>query len=134
MYYYLLILDEQGTFVTTVSEGDRRKLYSVNQDEKYLFHVIDNCVDVLHQEFNSFPKEYILETLIGNSMNLQQTYQYLKNPTQGIINIFMLGHLFTEPENQIIKSMKDSAEYNQLISKLGKDKVRDRIDFLSGQI
>lgn len=59
-------------------------------------------------------------------MNIYYTYLYLKNPFDS------KNTYFTEADDQIIKNMKGSEDYNLLVRHRGEDKVLEREDFLLG--
>lgn len=52
----------------------------VTEEDKQNFAKIDIVVNTLQQKFSNFTREYIIDALKANSLNLKNTYFYLKNP------------------------------------------------------
>jgi hypothetical protein len=79
-----IIQDDKSKFayLKAFTEEEKKKLLSINEDDKFLFKVIDNVIDGFSKEFPMYTKNYILEVLIGNSMNIANAYKVFKNPAE----------------------------------------------------
>jgi hypothetical protein len=67
-----------------LSHNEKELFKTITPDDRYAFDVIDAVVNDLHNHFPKYNKEFIINALEGNSMNISDTYVYLKNPTESI--------------------------------------------------
>lgn len=66
---------------------EKYKLFVINEEDKFLFNIMEKVVNSFEKEFPNFSRDDIVEALKANSMDVNQTYHYLKNP-QPSKNIF----------------------------------------------
>lgn len=97
----------------------------VNQHDKFIFKSIDIVLEALCKEFNNYSKEYILDILKQNSMNIEKTYVCLKEPMKAKI----IG--YTPLDDKIILKMKKGEEFNNLLREKGKKSILEREEYLS---
>jgi hypothetical protein len=64
---------------------EERKLFTVSEQDRFLFKNVEATVEGFKKEFVSLTSDYIYKALQGNSMDINQTYKYLRNPESGII-------------------------------------------------
>ena len=100
-------------------------LNKMNQEDKFIFKSIDMIVDGISKEFNNYSKEYILDILQQNSMNIRKTYICLKEPMKSKI----IG--FTPLDDKIILKMAKGEEFNNLLREKGKKSILEREEYLS---
>jgi hypothetical protein len=72
---------------------DLIKKEAITDDDKACFEKIDIIVDTLQEHFKNLTREFIIDALKSNSLNLKNTYQYLKNPETMKGNIYILINL-----------------------------------------
>ena len=60
------------TYFNEKVEEEKRKINTINEEDKFIFKAIDNVVEALHSEFKAFSPEFILETLRQNSMDYEK--------------------------------------------------------------
>lgn len=112
----------QLKFLKSLSEKEKKKILNINEDDKFAFKVIDLVLDALEKEFKNISRDYILDTLISNSMYLIQTYQCLNDEDE---------HLgFTSADDKVILKMKGKKNYAKLIKEKGEKRVLEREEFL----
>ena len=111
-------------YLQQFTEDEKRKLLTINEDDKFIFKSIDNVLDGLCNEFPNLTREYVLDMLVSNSMNIARTYLSLSNPEHKKI------YSFTQSDDNIILKMKDSEQYQNLIKEKGKELVDEREEFL----
>ncbi len=58
---------------------------STTADDRFAFDVLDEVINELQKYFPKYERKYIQDALEGNSMNIADTYVYLKNPTESMI-------------------------------------------------
>lgn len=84
-------------------------------------------MDTLCKDIKEAPREFVINALKVNSLNIPQTYEYLKKPH--------LPHnekaAFNVSDDHVIKYMKNTGFYKELIENKGKDNVENREFFLS---
>ena len=112
------------TYLNEKVEEDKRKINTINEEDKFVFKAIDNVVDALSAEFKSFSAEFILETLRQNSMDIAKTYICLKEPMKSKI----IG--FTALDDMVLKK-KTGEEYKILLKEKGKEAIQEREEFLN---
>ena len=61
---------------------DLIKKTAVTEEDKEIFGKIDEIVDKLQENFKELNKEFIIDSLKSNSLNLKNTYSYLQNPSE----------------------------------------------------
>ena len=104
---------------------EKKKLHMINEDDKFIFKTIDNVLDNLCKDFSNYPREFILNVLISNSMNIVTTYICLANPSQKHL------YSFSEIDDDIILNHKGSDQYKSLIKEKGSELVKEREKFLT---
>ena len=112
-------------YLQQFTEDEKRKLLTINEDDKFIFKSIDNVLDGLCKEFPNLTRDYVLDTLVANSMNIARTYLSLSNPEQKKL------YSFTESDDNVILKMKDSEQYQNLVNEKGKELVDEREEFLT---
>ena len=104
---------------------EKKKLHMINEDDKFIFKTIDNVLDNLCKDFPNYPREFILNILISNSMNIVTTYICLANPSQKHL------YSFSEIDDDIILNHKGSDQYKSLVKEKGNELVKEREKFLT---
>ena len=95
----------------------------INEEDKFVFKVIDKVLTELCSEFPQFTRDYIFDLLVSNSMNIGRTYLSLTDHNE------KNKLCFTSLDDNVILTMKGSAQYIALIESKGKDLVEEREDF-----
>ena len=112
------------TYFNEKVEEEKRKINTINEEDKFIFKAIDNVVEALHSEFKAFSPEFILETLRQNSMDIAKTYTCLKDPMKSRVICF------TPLDDMVLKN-KTGEEYKILLKEKGKEAVQEREEFLN---
>ena len=112
------------TYLNEKIEEEKRRINTINEEDKYIFKAIDNVLDALSAEFKTYSPEFILETLKQNSMDIGKTYTYLKDP----IKNRNIG--FSALDDMVLKK-KTGEEYKILLKEKGKEAIQEREEFLS---
>lgn len=81
-------IDNIRMFSLNLSQNDKELFNSTTPDDRFAFEAVDAVINELHKHFSKFDRKYIQDVLEGNSMNINDTYNYLKNPNES--NIFVL--------------------------------------------
>ncbi len=107
----------------------RNKVIVANEKDKRQFEQIDEIIRSIQESFsrtknNDLDKEYILEVLKMHSFNIVNTYLYLCYPDE------RKDICFTDVDDYIIKNMKHSDYYKDMILKKGRQTVFERERFL----
>jgi len=55
---------------------------AVTDGDKEIFGKIDIIINTVQEHFTNHSREFIIDGLKANSLNLKNTYQYLKNPEE----------------------------------------------------
>ena len=103
----------------------KRKLNYIHPQDKFIFKCVDMVMEGLYKEFSNYSKDYILEILQQNSMNIAKTYICLKEPIKSKIISY------TSLDDKIILKMKKGEEFNNLLREKGKKSILEREDYLS---
>ena len=112
------------TYLNEKIEEEKKKLNTINEDDKFVFKAIDNVVDALSAEFKNYSTDFILETLQQNSMDIAKTYVCLKEPMKNKT----VG--FTPLDDKVLLR-KQGEEYKILVKEKGKEAISEREEFLS---
>ena len=112
------------TYLNEKVEEEKRKINSINEEDKFVFKAIDNVLDALSSEFKNYSNDFILETLQQNSMDIGKTYACLKEP----IKNKNIG--FTPLDDRVLLR-KQGEEYKILVKEKGKEAIQDREEFLN---
>lgn len=112
------------SYLNEVTEEEKKKLNTINEDDKFIFKTIDNVLDVLCSEFKNYGQDYILETLQQNSLDIGKTYACLKDP----IKNRSVG--FTPLDDKVLLR-KQGEEYKYLLKEKGKEALQDREAYLT---
>ena len=112
------------SYLNEVTEEEKKKLNTINEDDKFIFKTIDNVLDVLCSEFKSYGQDYILETLQQNSLDIGKTYAFLKDP----IKNRYVG--FTPLDDKVLLR-KQGEEYKYLLKEKGKEALQEREAYLT---
>ena len=112
------------TYFNEKVEEEKRKINTINEEDKFIFKAIDNVVEALHSEFKAFSPEFILETLRQNSMDIAKTYTCLKDPMKSRVICFT-------PLDDMVLKKKTGEEYKILFKEKGKEAVQEREEFLN---
>ena len=111
-------------YLNEYTEEEKKRLNTINEDDKFIFKTIDNVLDVLCSEFKNYGQDYILETLQQNSLDIAKTYICLKDPMKSKI----IG--FTPLDDKVLLR-KQGEEYKYLVKEKGKDAIQEREEYLS---
>jgi len=111
----------------TINNRDNRKLFKFTEEDKLVFSCIDNVIEGLCKEVKDATKELVINALKINTLNIPQTYEYLKRPYLPLNE----KHAFNGGDDHVIKYMKDTSFYKELTDNKGKDHVENRDYFLS---
>ena len=103
---------------------EKRKLNIINEDDKFIFKVIDNILDVLSSEFKNYTTDFILDTLQQNSLDIGKTYICLKEPLKNK----NVG--FTPLDDKVLLK-RQGEEYKVLLKEKGKEAIHEREEFLN---
>ena len=106
------------------TEEEKKKLLQINEDDKFVFKVIDNVVDELCKEFKQYTRDYIFDMLVANSMNIGRTYLSLNDPKE------KAKLTFSSIDDNVILNMKGSEQYENLVKEKGNELVEEREEFL----
>ena len=112
------------TYFNEKVEEEKRKINTINEEDKFIFKAIDNVVEALHSEFKAFSPEFILETLRQNSMDIAKTYTCLKDPMKSRVICFT-------PLDDMVLKKKTGEEYKILLKEKGKEAVQEREEFIN---
>ena len=112
------------TYFNEKVEEEKRKINTINEEDKFIFKAIDNVVEALHSEFKAFSPEFILETLRQNSMDIAKIYTCLKDPMKSRVICFT-------PLDDMVLKKKTGEEYKILLKEKGKEAVQEREEFLN---
>ena len=112
------------TYLNEKIEEEKRRINTINEEDKFIFKAIDNVLDALSAEFKTYSPEFILEALKQNSMDIGKTYTYLKDP----IKNRNIG--FSALDDMVLKK-KTGEEYKILLKEKGKEAIQEREEFLS---
>ena len=112
------------TYLNEKVEEEKRKINSINEEDKFIFKAIDNVLDALTSEFKNYTSDFILETLQQNSMDIGKTYACLKEPMKNK----NIG--FTALDDKVLLR-KQGEEYKILVKEKGKEAIQDREEFLN---
>ncbi len=110
--------------MSTLNAQEKTNILEINQDDKFLFRIIDKTADTLNATFPQYHKGYIIDVLNGNSMNIEKTFRYLSDPVRHN------SMLFNSADDNLIKNMKGTPEFKNLEKEKGSDRVREREDYL----
>jgi hypothetical protein len=111
----------------TISNKEKRKLFKFTEEDKFVFSCIDNIVDTISKEFKDIPKEFIINALKINTLNLSNTYEYLKKPHNSQVEKLT----YNSGDDHVLKYMKGTNFYKELLDIHGAESVADREYFLS---
>ena len=112
------------TYLNEKIEEEKKKLNTINEDDKFVFKAIDNVVDALSSEFKNYSTDFIVDTLQQNSMDIGKTYLCLKDPMKSKT----IG--FTPLDDKVLLR-KQGEEYKILLKEKGKDAINEREEFLN---
>ena len=112
------------TYIFQKIEEEKKKINTINEEDKFIFKAIDNVVEALSTEFKAYSTEFILETLRQNSMDIAKTYICLKEPMKSKI----IG--FTPLDDKVLLK-KTGEEYKILLKEKGKEAIQGREEFLN---
>lgn len=128
----LILLGQKGVVYRNIFENSKNKLFIKNKEDKFMLKNLDELVNDLLLIFKDYSKDFIIDALKGNSMDIEQTYYFLKdpNPSNYFNNVF-IDRIFTELDDEILKNMKDTELYKNLVTRKGQGKIQERIDFLN---
>lgn len=95
-----------------------------NEKDKRIVKDIDIIIDSIKETFKNHSNDAILDALKMNSFNITNTYFFLSNPQE------FKDLCFTDVDDYIIKNMKSSSYYNEIVENKGKELVKERENFL----
>lgn len=121
---YIIFL-ELSYGLRTINAREHRRLFKFTEEDKFIFSCLDGIVESLQREFKEFNKDFIVQALKMNTLNLPQTYEYLKRPRHVEKNIYNSG------DDHVLKYMRETGFYKELVDLHGKSSVEDREFFLS---
>lgn len=111
-------------YLNNVKDEEKKKLNTINEEDKFVFKAVDNVIDGLSHEFKNFSQEYILELLKQNSMDIAKTYACLKDP----VKTKTIG--FTSLDDNVLLKHRSGEEYKILLKEKGKDAIQEREEYL----
>lgn len=129
----LILHEENSKRVTLIKTKEipvsRNKVIVANEKDKRHFEEIDEIIKSIQESFFrtknvELDKAYILEVLKMHSFNIVNSYLYLTSPHN------LKDLCFTDVDDYIIKNMKNSEYYEDMIAKKGKQTVYEREKFL----
>lgn len=102
-------------------------MFKFTEEDKFVFSCLDKIVETYTKELKEANRDFVINALKINTLNLPQTYEYLKRPHQPLSE----KAIFTSGDDHVLKYMKDSAFYKELVEIHGKAAVENREYFLS---
>jgi len=114
----------KNSYLNEKVEEEKRKMNTINEEDKFIFKAIDNVMDILTSEFKNYSFDFILETMKQNSMDIFKTYNCLKEPMKNR----NVG--FTALDDKVLLR-KTGEEYKILLKEKGKEAVQEREEFLN---
>lgn len=63
-----------------VNSRENRAIFKFTEEDKFLFNCLDKVVAELQREFKDYSKEFIVNALKMNTLNISQVYEFLKKP------------------------------------------------------
>ena len=114
----------KNSYLNEKVEEEKRKMNTINEEDKFIFKAIDNVMDILTSEFKNYSFDFILETMKQNSMDIFKTYNCLKEP----IKNRNVG--FTALDDKVLLR-KTGEEYKILLKEKGKEAIQEREEFLN---
>lgn len=115
---------DKFTYINEKIEDEKKKVNTINEEDKFVFKAIDNVVEALSSEFKAYSPEFILETLRQNSMDISKAYACLKEPMKSKT----IG--FTSLDDMVLRK-KTGEEYKILLKEKGKEAIQEREEFLN---
>jgi hypothetical protein len=112
----------------TVNSKENRKLFKFTEEDKFVFSCFDDIIDTFGREFDEIPKEFIINALKINTLNIAQTYEFLKKPHR---HPLIEKSIFNSADDHVIRYMKHTPFYKELIEVHGEASVEDREYFLN---
>ena len=114
----------KNNYLNEKIEEEKKKLNTINEENKFIFKAIDNVLDTLSSEFKNYTTDFILDTLQQNSMDIYKTYICLKEPMKN-------KNVGFTPLDDKVLIKKQGEEYKILLKEKGKDSIQEREEFLS---
>ena len=114
----------KNSYLNEKVEEEKRKMNTINEEDKFIFKAIDNVMDILTSEFKNYSFDFILETMKQNSMDIFKTYNCLKEPMKNR----NIG--FTALDDKVLLR-KTGEEYKILLKEKGKEAIQEREEFLN---
>ena len=114
----------KNNYLNEKTEEEKRKLNTINEDDKFVFKAIDNVLDSLSSEFKNYTNDFILDTLQQNSMDITKTYLCLKEPMKN-------KNVGFTPLDDKVLLRKQGEEYKILLKEKGKDAIQETEEFLN---
>ena len=114
----------KNNYLNEKTEEEKRKLNTINEDDKFVFKAIDNVLDSLSSEFKNYTNDFILDTLQQNSMDITKTYLCLKEPMKN-------KNVGFTPLDDKVLLRKQGEEYKILLKEKGKEAIQEREEFLN---
>ena len=114
----------KDSYLNEIIEEEKRKMNTINEEDKFIFKAIDNVLDTLSSEFKNYSVDYILETMKQNSMDISKTYNCLKEPMKNR----NIG--FSALDDKVLLK-KTGEEYKILLKEKGKEAIQEREEFLN---
>ena len=131
-YFYEIIkkknIDKKSKPLKTKKRKKQIKPKNINKknkskDKEDKLKVIDDVVTKLIEITNQ-SYENVLEALIGCNADLKKTYLFLKNKEK------YSNYFFDKNDDYIIKNLKKTKYYKELIDIKGEEEVKERYNFL----
>lgn len=116
-----------------ISEFPKNRVIIPNDRDKLLYNDLDSIIRTLKVSFirefrNEIENEQILEILKKTSFSIENTYLYLSNPEE------FKYLLFSDMEDYIIRNLRNSEYFAQVVDSKGADLVEERERFLNIEI
>ena len=116
--------EKKDEYLTEITMENKKKLSTINEQDKFIFKTVDLVVEQFAKEFKYSP-EFILETLMQNSMDISRTYTCLKEPMKAKI----IG--YTSLDDKIILEMNKGEEFKNLMKEKGAESIKERENYLN---
>lgn len=116
-----------------MSSKENRAIFKFSEEDKFLFNCLDRVVAELQREFKDYSKEFIVNALRMNTLNISQVYEFLRKPynsnteSKSFLNLEIL---FNSSDDHVIKFMKNTNFYKELVDSKGLALVEEREYFL----
>lgn len=114
----------------TIKTKEHRPLFRFTEEDKFLFGCLDAVVSELQRNFPDYSKEFFINALKMNTMNIANVYEFLTKPSSHRggkeFNI-----AYNSIDDHVIQHMKESNFYKELVELRGREDVERREFFIN---